>query len=82
METQPFKALSMKQLEEAFAVAISSLTNLETKVTLSMIKQVDNELGRLSSKENYELSMSVAAGIWYGSRKTEPFPDDGVEIEL
>lgn len=77
MDTQPFKSLSMQQLEEAFAAAVSALTNTKTKVMISMIKDVGDHFTPMSGKEEFALEIAVSVGVSY--RSTPDFPTESDE---
>jgi hypothetical protein len=62
METRPLKAVSIQQLEKAFATAVSEITNTHTVVTISMLRQMGDQFSRLSGKESFELAVTIATG--------------------
>ena len=70
MENHPFKAISMRQLEEAFAAAITAITNTETKVTVTTIKDVSDAMGGFVGYDSFSLDVSLT------SQKAYPKSDD------
>lgn len=61
MEKHPFKTISMRQLEEAFAAAVTAITNTETEVTVSMIKDVTDVGGRFVGYDSFSLDVSLTS---------------------
>jgi len=65
-ESKPFKSLSIDQIENAIANAISELTNTEVKVNIRSLKdETDKVLSALSGRERFELSVNLEVGVSY-----------------
>lgn len=69
MTTRAFKSISPEELEAAIASAISSITNTETKVSISGWSEVNfDPQTHIAGKEKYDLQLSIAVGTSYTVR--------------
>jgi hypothetical protein len=57
MEIRKLKSLSIEQLEQAIAAAITSLTNGEADVKISLVRDTTTQTLGLTSKEQFELAL-------------------------
>lgn len=55
----PFKAVSMQQIEEAFACALATLTGREATVTIRTVKEVSDGADRLIWQERWRMGIVV-----------------------
>ena len=55
----PFKSVTMQELEEAFAIAVATLTGSETKVAIRMMEDVSDGGDHLIGQERWKLGVVV-----------------------
>lgn len=55
----PLKAISMQQMEEAFAIALATLTGREATVAIKRVKDVSDGADRLIGQERWRLAVEV-----------------------
>lgn len=59
MEIRKLKSVSIEQLEQAIAAAITTLTNGEAEVTISLLKDTTTHSLGLTSKQQFELTVTA-----------------------
>ncbi len=74
-DTKSLKAISIKEIEEAIAKAISGLTGTETSATISSFVVNTDAVSDLSGKDTYKLDLSLRVGKSYsGGTESSDLP--------